>query len=198
MAKGYGFERDLYGGGDGAAEVIRGTVAAWLWAADQAGKVRDFAADYLTDKALRFGLERMGVTVPDGEPVNAETIGKALGLMLAAETGIEVGNVLDAASVRAALRAEALRVVADQLGVQGAGSVDGIAAALAGDVRAYVDKAARGEDAEILEAVKVTDWAQELARRGAVRVLPASTRPDAAKNRERQERWRQNNRRVKA
>lgn len=198
MAKGYGFERDLYGGGDGAAEVIRNTVAAWLWAAEQAGKVRNFATEYLTDKAMRLGLEQMGVTVPDGEPVTAENIGWALGNMIAQETGLSVGNVLDAASVRAALRAEALRLTAEQLGIGEAKSVEGIADALAGDVRAFVDKAARGEDAEMLEAVKVSDWATELARRGAVRVNPASTRPDAANNRERQDRFRGTHRRVKA
>lgn len=198
MAKGYGFERDLYGSGDSAADVIRGTVAAWLWAAEQAGKVRDFAADYMADKALRLGLERMGVKVPDGEPVTAESIGRALGAMLAESTGLEVGNVLDADSVRAALKGEALRLTEEQLGVKGAKSPEGIAAALAGDVRQFVEKAAQGGDAELLEAVKVSGWAQEVARRGAVRVMPGSTRPDAAANRARQDRWRGRNRRVKA
>ena len=194
----YGFERDVYGGGDSAADVIRGTVAAWLWAADQYGRVMDFAADYLTDKAVRLGLERLGVTVPEGETVNADAIGKALGVMLAAETGIQVDNVLDAASVRDALRREAVRAVAESLGLSGVSSADGIAAALAGDVRQFVERAAQGQEQELLDSVKVSDYAVTLALRGAVRTVPASTRPDAQANRERQDRWRAKNRRVKA
>lgn len=197
MAKGYGFERDLPGGGDSAADVIRNTVAAWLWLGHQYGAVKDFAADYMTDKALRFGLERMGVSVPESEPVNAEAIGRALGVMLAGETGIEVGNLLDPASVRQALRVEAVRLTAEKLGLSGVKTADQIADKLAGDVRALVQGAADGSDGELLAAVKVSEWAAELARRGAVREIQASTRPDAANNRERQRRYRDTHKRVR-
>lgn len=197
MAKGYGFERDLYGGGDGAADVIRGTVAAWLWAAEQAGRVQDFAVEYLTDAALRLGLERLGVTIPEGEPVTAETIGRALGAVVSEAVGFDVGNLLDAEQVRASMKRAAVAQVADRLGLQGVTSADGIAAALAGEVRGYVAEAVKSGGGDLLDAVPVSEWQLELARRGAVRTVEPSTRPDAAVNRERQRRWRDSNRRVK-
>lgn len=193
----YGFEGATPWAGDTAAGAIRNGVAAWLWAADQYGKVKDFAVDYVVDQAMRLGLERLGVPVPENQPVNAQTIGLALGGIVSAEVGFDVGNLLDADQVRAAMKRAAIAEVAQRMGLQGVMTPEGIGAALAGDVRGYIARGVKSGGGELVDAIEVSDWQLELAQRGAVRTVPPSTRPDAAGNRERQRRWRDRNRRVK-
>ena len=148
---------------------------------------------FVVDALITYGLE-----LERGDALTAEALALAVNRKIFAEYGIDVGNLLDADSVRSALKKEALRAVGERLGVEG-GSRD-IAAAFKSSVRNTLLEAVASGDAEVLSAISVGQRAIEDAVRNSEPNLESqqvkNTSEAGEKNRERQARYRAAHKRV--
>lgn len=159
-------------------------------------KAKDFVierliADELIARDLMDESQRLS-------PLTPRALADALNRKIFADYGIDVGDLLDAESVKRALKKEALRIVADRLGVDGGKKA--MAQALRSRVRDELIKAARSGDTEILEAIYVGARAVEDAERSSKPDLESQAISNFSeageKNRERQARYRANHKRV--
>lgn len=166
----------------------------------KAVKLTQEAKNFVIDRIINHELIERGL-LDESErfnPVTPRAIADALSRKIFADYEIDVGDLLDAESVKRALKREALRVVGDRLGVSG--GAKSIAGALRSRVRLELINAARSGETEILEAIAVGQRSIDDAQRSAeVNTESQSIRnftQAGEKNRERQARYRASHQRV--
>lgn len=142
-------------------------------------------------------LQAAGLEIEPGVQLTPRVIADAVRAKVLNDYGLDCGDLLDQDSVKKSMRREALRVVGDQLGVQG--TQREIAQALKAAVVQQLRDAAASGDAEFLAAMAVGEnkIAEALRASKAEDSQSIKNFSEAAeKNRERQARYRANHKRV--
>jgi hypothetical protein len=179
------------------ADELRSLLADAIGAATGAVQLAQSVKDWAITLCINDVLYISGLEIETNAPLTARVLADALQRRIWQDYGLDVGDLLDAESVRRATKKEALRIVGDRLGVRG-GAAD-IAQAIKTEVREQLRAAAAGGDAELLAAMKVGQRAIDDAARAAVPKDSGSiknTSEKAKKNRERQEKYRASHKRV--
>jgi hypothetical protein len=148
----------------------------------------------LKGAAMRAAFGAIGLDI-DPDNLTAESLGRAVGKLVAGSSDLPVMNVFDAAEVRAGLIKYGCAQINDRLGVSSGSSPEGVGRAVAALVQAEVIDGLRGGNQAIVDAVRIS--ARRLSKYGAVDdVKPLKPGDKAQSNRDRQARYRLTHRKV--
>jgi hypothetical protein len=180
------------------ADEAKQYIAEIVGAAADVVRLGRSARNYIADLLIIDQLNAAGLEIEPGTALTPEVIAEAMRAKIEAEYGIDVGNILDADSVKRSLRTEALRLVAERLGVEPTQA--GIAREMRSQVSTMLRDAVANGDADVLQAVGLGESRIEEALRAASAdewPTPISNFSEKAeKSRERQARYRASHKRV--
>jgi hypothetical protein len=153
-------------------------------------------SDVLTETVFKAAAYAMGVEI-NGE-VTVDSIGLALGKKIKAQSGVDLGNILDGESVKDKIERVAIAAVLVELRVDAPASRDGLAEGMKAAIRRGIaEKIGTEEAAGLLDAVgsvaEVTAILAAIKRRDK----PLKAGEFARKNRERQATYRSTHKRVR-
>jgi hypothetical protein len=163
---------------------------------DGIAETKQYVTDKLSETTFRAAAYSMGVEI-EGE-VTTDSIGFALGKKIKAESGIDLGNILDGEHVKFKLERAAIAAVLLELQVDAPATRDGLAEGLKTVIRRRVAEKIKSEGLADLvmdlgSKVEVAALLAAIARRRK----PLIEGKFAADNRARQATFRQTHKRVR-
>lgn len=145
------------------------------------------------DWALRAALSQMGIEIGEGEPVNEESITRAVNETVLAGSGVEIANLFDRGSVLRALEVVALEKLGESLGFPEIRGLSGLRDAIRAELAAEVAAQVAEESGDLIEgAPDVRSIARAIAAVGEASGWnePSDLSAAGESNRERQRRYR--------
>ena len=177
-------------------ETLVDAVALALRGANGYGDLKDLAYEGWSKIAFLVAGSAMGLELNGA--TDTDSLGYAIGRKIEDETGIKLGNVFDGESLKTKLERAGIQAIYQAAGIDGVASREGLAEAFKTEVRKKINERVAGADiAGLFEpsATAVSMYQAILKRRTEKTLLQT---PKAAKNRERQARYRQGHKRVAA
>ena len=181
------------------ASDIRESMVDIMRAALDVSDLIDSIKPALQRQIASVALSQLGIELEEGE-ITRESLGRAIGSKIEAESGIHVGNIFDRDEVRQALERAACARVVSELGGGHAATPEGVGLALASMARREVVEAVEAGsgpvfDAMYTSAAEVAAATSEAVRSEDYQRITNFTEAGAS-NRRRQEKFRQTHRRV--
>lgn len=163
-------------------------------------KVVDFATATASDMAFEAALLVMGIEMRSGKRPTLENIGVAIGDKIKAESGLDIGNILEPDSqttIREKIERAGIAKFMMDAGIEGAATRDGLAAAFKAQVNKKINELVANGDLQgvAVSVSAVEDIKRLLDKRDKKELLQSK---NAIANRARQAVWRQTHRRVLA
>ena len=161
----------------------------------ETGEEIDAVKNSLKIAAINAAFGAMGLEL-DIENITSNSLGRAVGRVLASSTGIDSVDVFDADELRAALIKQGTKKIIEQLGGSGSG-LDALEGLLEREIRKNIAEAARGANSDVLAAANVSNGRIAYFARAARSEQRRLKQDDkSVSNRQRQAKYRASHRKV--